>query len=205
VTVGERVRALRLEREWTQVELAEAASIDKSSISQIESDKDPVGPARAARLAEAFGIPVEDLMASDEEEDFNLTGHRSTDEEPVTRGGPKKTSPKKPSGPRYSGKGIPLAVQLQLPYNLLSNVTAAKLPVTSQVLAEQAAPCAAAWDQFLLRYPALREKIEQGMIAGDVIALIMAHLPILAAAREEIQARAQMAEQHGNRPYQPAA
>jgi hypothetical protein len=38
-----------------------------------------------------------------------------------------------------------------------------------------------------MRYPALREKIEQGMIAGDIVALIMAHLPIIQAAREETQ------------------
>ena len=200
MTVGERVRALRLEQKMNQTELASAANVDTTDISALENDRRPFGPDRLARLAAALDTTVEDLMADDD----GGTTH-STDDEPTPFRRPAKAKPGPKAGPKFtSAKGIPLAVQLQLPYNLLSNVTAARLPVTSQVLAQQARPCAEAWDTFLLRYPALREKIEQGMIAGDVIALIMAHLPILAAAREEIAARAQMAEQYGDRPYQPA-
>ena len=104
-----------------------------------------------------------------------------------------------------SPAGIPLAVQLQLPYRLLANVTASRMPATSHILEVQAGPCADAWDQFLMRYPALREKIEQGMIAGDVIALIMAHLPIVQIAREEIAARARAMESYEGGVPTPAA
>ena len=128
-------------------------------------------------------------------------GEFSQDRAPRPREKPK--SRPRSAGP--SAASFPLAVQLQLPYRLLSNVTASRLPVTSGVLAAQAGPCAEAWDQFLMRYPALREKIEQGMIAGDLVALIMAHLPILAAAREELAARARAMESYEGGVPTPAA
>lgn len=112
---------------------------------------------------------------------------------------PAGEKPRRPSRPKGSTGGkrrapktaaIPLSQQLQLPYLLLSDVTRSRLPVTSGALYQQAPICAQAWDQFLMRYPALREKIESGMIAGDVVALVMAHLPIIQAAREEIAAQA---------------
>ena len=57
---------------------------------------------------------------------------------------------------------------------------------TQHLFAVQAGPCAAAWDQFLMRYPALRDKIEQGAVAADVVNLVMAHVPIVQVAREEM-------------------
>jgi len=119
---------------------------------------------------------------------------------------PREKAKDKPRASAAAGAAsFPLAVQLQLPYKLLSNATAARLPVTSQVLAIQAGPCAEAWDQFLMRYPALREAIERGMIAGDVMALVMAHLPILTAAREELAARARAMETYEGGVPTPAA
>ena len=40
-----------------------------------------------------------------------------------------------------------------------------------------------------MRYPALREKLESGMVAQDIVILIMAHLPIVQTAQAELQAR----------------
>lgn len=142
----------------------------------------------------------------------NLKRHVATHDDDE-RGPEPAHSVDRPPRPRQKSKNkatanpsaFPLAVQLQLPYRLLSNATASRLPVTSGVLAAQAGPCAEAWDQFLMRYPALREKIEQGMIAGDVVALIMAHLPILTAAREELAARAAAMESYEGGVPTPAA
>lgn len=125
-------------------------------------------------------------------------GEFSTDEPPRT-----KKAPASKSGGRRASRGgagsqaagIPLAAQLELPYRLGANFLQNRLPVTARTLDAQARPCAEAWDNFLKRYPALREKIEQGMIAGDVVALIMAHVPIIQAVRMEIAAQ-QMAEGH---------
>lgn len=109
--------------------------------------------------------------------------------------------PKRPRGPA----ALPLTVQLQFPYQLAADATRNRLPATSAMLVRQAAPCAAAWDRFLLRYPSLRKKIEEGAIATDVVALIMAHVPIVTTAREELAAqRAQMESYEGGlAPHQP--
>ncbi|MGH2397137.1 MAG: helix-turn-helix domain-containing protein, partial [bacterium] len=39
VRLGRRVRALRMKREWTQVEMAELLGIDRSYLSEIETGK----------------------------------------------------------------------------------------------------------------------------------------------------------------------
>ena len=113
---------------------------------------------------------------------------------------PRKRGRPKGSGTKATPAGIPLKVQLELPYKLLADVSATRMPATSVALRNQAPACAAAWDQFLLRYPSVRETLEKGMIAGDILGLIMAHLPIIEAMRMEVaanQARAQ-AEMYGD-------
>jgi hypothetical protein len=120
----------------------------------------------------------------------------SQDEPPQPRkqqAAKKQAAPKQPAAPK--GGAIPLAVQLQLPYHLLGDVTANRLPQTSMALHANAAAAAAAWDRFLMRYPSIREKIEQGMIGADVLALVMVHVEILRVAREEITAQ-QAAMEH---------
>jgi hypothetical protein len=122
---------------------------------------------------------------------------------------PRKQAPEKKAAPKRTGSsagGIPLAKQLEFPYEILSNLTAQRLPHTSAVLHAQAGPCAAAWDNFLRRFPALREKIESGMIAGDVVALLMAHIPIVQVMRAETAAlQEQMQGYAGGIDQQPAA
>jgi len=85
---------------------------------------------------------------------------------------------------------IPLKVQLEYPYRLAGTfATSRGLPYTGQTLDRVAPQAAAAWDQFLQRWPDLHEMLEKGMIASDVIALVMVHLEIVQAARSELAAR----------------
>ncbi len=182
MAIGDQVRAAREARDLSQSQLAALTGLDQSGISAIEHGRRVPGAEVLGRLADALDAEfVEEPPVTEEPRVF------STDEAPKAK---KTTTAKKTSGPKHaarSGGGLPLQVQLEFPYMILSNATANRLPQTSRALAEAAGPCAAAWDNFLMRYPALREKIEQGMIAGDIVALIMAHLPIIQAAREETQ------------------
>lgn len=60
-TIGQRVRELRLERDWTQAELGERADLDHTAVSRIEHDR--VKPTRRTLrdLVRAFDVPVEQL------------------------------------------------------------------------------------------------------------------------------------------------
>ena len=77
-TLGQRIRAFRKELNLTQQELADAASIDRTTISRLENNalrelrSDAVG-----RLAEAMGLPVESLLGIDQESDVVIL-NRST-------------------------------------------------------------------------------------------------------------------------------
>ena len=85
---------------------------------------------------------------------------------------------------------IPLAKQLEYPYLLAGQFVASRgLPVTGNTMVQVAPQAAAAWDQFLQRWPDFHEMLEKGMIASDVIALVMVHLQIVSAARAEIASR----------------
>ena len=121
--------------------------------------------------------------------DAGQDGPRSTDKPPRVK---KATGARKAAPP----KGMPsLQAQLQMPYMLAAAGLKNRLPSTSRMLEVQAGPCAAAWDTFLLRYPGLRDKIEQGAVAADVVNLVMAHVPIVQVAREEMAMMAAMQEQ----------
>lgn len=62
VTPGQRIRALRLERGWTQKDLAQrVGNIDHSGISNIERGAAPVGDRRGVRIARAFGVSMEEI------------------------------------------------------------------------------------------------------------------------------------------------
>jgi transcriptional regulator with XRE-family HTH domain len=58
MTYGEKVAALRIERGWTQVELAKRSGLDSQTIHRIEKGKIKGGPNSRAKLAKAFGIPI---------------------------------------------------------------------------------------------------------------------------------------------------
>ncbi len=115
-----------------------------------------------------------------------------------TRGRPRK----KGAHSIGAGRNVqPLKVQLQVPYQLLGQVVGSRgLPATGNALIVSAPRAAEAWDTFLQRWPALYEALEKGMIASDVIVLVMIHLEILSVARQEIAERQRWLQQQGGAP-----
>jgi transcriptional regulator with XRE-family HTH domain len=65
VELGERLRALRVGRRRTLREVAEAAGVSESFVSQVERGRTGASVASLQRLAGALGIEVSDLFASD--------------------------------------------------------------------------------------------------------------------------------------------
>jgi hypothetical protein len=85
---------------------------------------------------------------------------------------------------------IPLKQQLEYPYRLAGTFAHSRgLPYTGDTLIRVAPEAAEAWDNFLQRWPDLHDMLERGMIASDVIALVMVHLQIVQAARQELAQR----------------
>ncbi len=57
-----RIRVLRAEKQWSQAELAERVRVSRNSINSVENGKfDPSLPL-AFRIAEAFGLTIEDVF-----------------------------------------------------------------------------------------------------------------------------------------------
>jgi len=62
-----RIRVLRAERKWSQAELAERVSVSRNSINSIENGKfDPSLPL-AFRIADAFGLTIEEVFSREGE------------------------------------------------------------------------------------------------------------------------------------------
>lgn len=60
--MNNRIRVLRAERKWSQAELAEQVHVSRNSINSIENGKfDPSLPL-AFRIADAFGLTVEEVF-----------------------------------------------------------------------------------------------------------------------------------------------
>lgn len=60
--LNNRVKVLRVERGWSQVELAEKLGVSRQSVYAIESGKfDPSLPL-AFKIAELFGMPIEEIF-----------------------------------------------------------------------------------------------------------------------------------------------
>lgn len=61
-----RIRVLRAERGWSQAELAERVEVSRNSINAVENGKfDPSLPL-AFRIADAFGLLVEEVFLKDQ-------------------------------------------------------------------------------------------------------------------------------------------
>jgi transcriptional regulator with XRE-family HTH domain len=60
--LGKRVRILRLTRELSQAELAEAAGMSRNFVSLIENGAHGVDVVRLLRLAAALDIPLDELL-----------------------------------------------------------------------------------------------------------------------------------------------
>lgn len=60
-----RLRVLRAEREWSQQQLAEALEVSRQSVNAIETGKyDPSLPL-AFKIADVFGLPIEQIFLRD--------------------------------------------------------------------------------------------------------------------------------------------
>lgn len=65
MTLGQKLKTLRAERDWTQLELAKRAGLDRGYIANLEIDgvKKPAGQV-FIKLAHAFNIPTENLYVA---------------------------------------------------------------------------------------------------------------------------------------------
>ena len=60
-----RLKVLRAERDWSQQDLAERLEVSRQSVNAIETGKyDPSLPL-AFRIADLFGLPIEDIFLKD--------------------------------------------------------------------------------------------------------------------------------------------
>ena len=60
-----RLKVLRAERNWSQLDLAENLEVSRQSVNAIETGKyDPSLPL-AFRIAELFGLPIEEIFLRD--------------------------------------------------------------------------------------------------------------------------------------------
>ncbi|AMR29337.1 hypothetical protein A0257_21045 [Hymenobacter psoromatis] len=63
LTLPQRLRALRQERGLTQTQVGEALGVGKMTVSQLETGRQAVAPAKLAKLAQFYGLSVGDLCA----------------------------------------------------------------------------------------------------------------------------------------------
>lgn len=68
-TAGARIRAARLERGWTQDDLAAAVGVSRSAVAQWETDRAGQIRANLTRVAEALEISVEHLLYGEDKRD----------------------------------------------------------------------------------------------------------------------------------------
>ena len=63
--MNNRLRVLRAERAWSQQQLADALEVSRQSVNAIETGKyDPSLPL-AFRIADVFGLPIEQIFVRD--------------------------------------------------------------------------------------------------------------------------------------------
>jgi putative transcriptional regulator len=63
--VKNRLKVLRAERDWSQGDLAERLEVSRQSVNAIETGKyDPSLPL-AFRIADLFGLPIEEIFLKD--------------------------------------------------------------------------------------------------------------------------------------------
>jgi transcriptional regulator with XRE-family HTH domain len=73
---GDRIKAAREKRNWTQEQLAQAAGISKGFLSDIENDKRNISSESALKIADALGISLDYLLRGE-------TGQRERARQPV--------------------------------------------------------------------------------------------------------------------------
>ncbi len=60
-----RIRVLRAEKGWSQAELAERVAVSRNSINAIENDKFEPSLPLAFRIADSFGLKIEEVFLRD--------------------------------------------------------------------------------------------------------------------------------------------
>lgn len=65
-SIGARIRAARLDRGWTQDDLAAAVGVSRSAVAQWETDRAGQIRANLTRIAEVLAISVEHLLYGEE-------------------------------------------------------------------------------------------------------------------------------------------
>ena len=66
LTLGERIRALRLERKYTLHDVSAGAGLTPSFLSRLERDKVNISVANLRKIADFFGVPITHFFSSDE-------------------------------------------------------------------------------------------------------------------------------------------
>lgn len=61
-TIGQRIKRERLERDWTQRDLADAVEVGVPHISKIESDRESPSDDLIVRVAEALKLDADELL-----------------------------------------------------------------------------------------------------------------------------------------------
>lgn len=64
VRVGRKIRILRTQREWTQIMLADHASLTREHIAELEAGRKEAGIRTLARIAEAFELTLSEFFKS---------------------------------------------------------------------------------------------------------------------------------------------
>jgi putative transcriptional regulator len=65
--MNNRIRVLRAEKRWSQAELAERVSVSRNSINSIENGKFEPSLPLAFRIADAFGLTIEEVFLRERE------------------------------------------------------------------------------------------------------------------------------------------
>ncbi len=60
-----RLKVLRAERDWSQGDLAERLQVSRQSVNAIETGKYAPSLPLAFRIADLFGLPIEDIFVRD--------------------------------------------------------------------------------------------------------------------------------------------
>jgi len=63
--VKNRLKVLRAERDWSQGDLAERLQVSRQSVNAIETGKYAPSLPLAFRIADLFGLPIEDIFVRD--------------------------------------------------------------------------------------------------------------------------------------------
>jgi putative transcriptional regulator len=63
--MNNRLRVLRAERQWSQLDLADRLGVSRQSVNAIETGKYAPSLPLAFRIADVFALPIEDIFLRD--------------------------------------------------------------------------------------------------------------------------------------------